>query len=340
MKTILSMAALALIMASCSSEDDNVVINNGNLPQEINIYQSVQGLPSKAAIAAGSTVKAMILTNDGDNKFESFIPRSTNTLNSDKEFANTTDRANATVGTFTANAGTGQAITLSTKLYYSTEKDTKVYVKGIAPNGDIENATVKFSQDGLQDVMYAEPVDAGSENSHETSPVLDFAHQTTQLKFAAKITRVQDGVKGGEWGKAAVSIQSIQIHDAELPLSMKIADGTVNWAAPMSHFSVPMSNTSPLNNEVAADVSQPVMMKNGTNITIDVTIRVGNDDKTFTRLPVMNDEKTFLTTEIGKSHLVTLNISEPTEASGVSPIEPTATVQEWKSGAAGSVDIL
>lgn len=336
MKTILSMAALALIMASCSSEDDNVVINNGNLPQEIQIYQSVQGLPSKAAIGTGDEVKAMILTNDGDGKFDSFSPRYVNTLNSSNEFANATDRANATVGKFKANATDGQAITLSTKLYYSTEKTTNVYVMGIAPNGDIENGTVKFSQDGLQDVMYAKPVSAGSENSHTTPIVLDFAHKTTQLKFAAKITRVS----GGEWNNAAVSIQSIQIHKAELPLSMNIAGGAVNWAAAVDHFSVPMSNTSPLAENSATDVSQPVMMRNGTNITIDVTMRVGTEDKTFTSLPVMKDgEAVSLTTEIGNSHLVTLNITEPTAASGVSPIAPTATVQEWQTGDAGSVEI-
>lgn len=337
MKTILSMAALALIMASCSSEDDNVVINNGNLPQEIQIYQSVQGLPSKAAIGTGDNVSAMILTNDGDNKFDSFSPRYVNTLKSeDNTFAAATDRANATVGTFIANVTTGQAITLSTKLYYSTEKTTNVYVMGIAPNGDIENAAVKFSQDGLQDVMYAAPVSAGSENSHETTPILNFAHKTTQLKFAAKITRVENG----EWGKAAVSIQSIQIHKAELPLSMNIADGAVNWAVAVDHFSVPMSNTSPLTDKVPADVSQPVMMKNGTNITIDVTMRVGSEDKTFTSLPVkQGDTSDNLTTVIGNSHLVTLNITEPTAASGVDPIAPTAKVQEWQTGAAGSVEI-
>lgn len=334
MKTILNMAALALIMASCSSEDDNVVINNGNLPQEIQIYQSVQGLPSKAAIGPGDEVKAMILTNDENNKFENFSPRYVNTLNSSNKFDAATDRANATVGKFKANATTGQAITLSTKLYYSTTAETNVYVMGIAPNGDIENGAVKFSQDGLQDVMYAAPVNAGSENS-QTPPVLDFAHQTTQLKFAAKITRVESG----EWNGAAVSIQSIQIHKAELPLSMNIAGGAVNWAAAVDHFSVPMSNTSPLADKSATDVSQPVMMRNGTNITIDVTMRIGSEDKTFTSLPVMKDESTPLTTEIGQSHLVTLNITEPTAASGVSPIEPTAKVQDWQTGAAGSVEI-
>lgn len=335
MKTILSMAALALIMASCSSEDDNVVINNGNLPQEIKIYQSVQGLPSKAAIGPGDKVSAMILTNDGGDAFTGFTPRLKNTLTAENTFANATDRANATVGTFIANATTGQAITLSTKLYYSTEASTGVYVMGIAPNGDIENGTVKFSQDGLQDLMYAAPVSAGSENSHTTPIVLDFAHKTTQLKFAAKITRVG----GGEWNGAAVSIQSIQIHKAELPLSMNIADGAVNWVTPVDHFSVPMSNTSPLTDKVPADVSQPVMMKNGTNITIDVTMRVGSEDKTFTSLPVMKDDSTPLTTLIGNSHLVTLNITEPTAASGVDPIKPTATVQDWISGDAGSVEI-
>lgn len=336
MKTILSMAALALIMASCSSEDDNVVINNGNLPQEIKIYQSVQGLPSKAAIGPGDKVSAMILTNDGGDAFTGFTPRLKNTLTAENTFANATDRANATVGTFIANATTGQAITLSTKLYYSTTAETDVYVMGIAPNGDIENGTVKFSQDGLQDVMYAAPVSAGSESSHSTSPVLDFAHKTTQLKFAAKITRVN----GGEWNGAAVSIQGIQIHKAELPLSMNITDGAVNWAVAVDHFSVPMSNTSPLTDKVPADVSQPVMMKNGTNITIDVTMRVGNEDKTFINLPVLKDgESASLTTLIGNSHLVTLNITEPVTASGVSPIAPTAKVQEWVPGDAGSVEI-
>ena len=339
MKKVLCMAALALLAASCSNDENEQVIDGkvGNV-SPIQITQTVAGVKTKAAIGSGSTVEAVILTHDGSNDFSSFVPKYDNTLNESNEFANATDRANVSIATFQAGTA-AKDVTLSTTLYYSTTKGDEVYILGVAPKGDIiQNKAIQFSQDGKQDVMYADKSSAGSENSHDSKPTLAFKHLTTQLKFAAKITRVANGVTG-EWGGASVHIKSIAIHNVSLPASLTFNDGKVAWASPLDHFSVPEIITTPLSS-TATEVSQPVMMNASSSTTIDVVITVGTTEKSYINLPV-NDEKTNsgLETEISKSHLITLDITEPAQASGISAITAQATVDEWTEGNSGTVTI-
>ena len=53
-KSLVSMAALALIMASCSNDEENV-INNGEVANAVpvQISQTVTGVETKAAIIPG-----------------------------------------------------------------------------------------------------------------------------------------------------------------------------------------------------------------------------------------------------------------------------------------------
>lgn len=335
MKKVLCMAALAVVFASCSDSNEDVVKvdNKATNVDAIQISQTVNGV-TKAAIGSGSTVEAIVLTHDGNDTFSPFTPVYANTLNASNAFENASDRANVSVATFTA--GTANSLTLSTTLYYSPVTTDNVHLLGVAPKGDIiENKAIQFTQDGKQDVMYAAKVSAGSQNLPSATPTLKFEHLTTQLKFAAKIKRVDDGT--GEWKGASVRVKSISIHKVELPASLTFDDGKIVWADKLDHFSVPEIIGTPLA-ATATDVSKPVMMNASSGISIDVVLTIGNSDKSYMNLPVKkgNDD---LVTEIKKSHLVTLEITEPTTASGVDPINAQATVAEWIAGDEGTVVI-
>lgn len=54
-KSLVSMAALALIMASCSNDEENVVTGNGEVTNAVpvQISQKVAGVETKAAVVPG-----------------------------------------------------------------------------------------------------------------------------------------------------------------------------------------------------------------------------------------------------------------------------------------------
>ena len=99
-KSLVSMAALALIMASCSNDEENV-INNGEVANAVpvQISQTVTGVETKAAIIPGNKMDAVIIMVDGNSSsasapdFDSFVPKKDNTLNNESKFASDGDRA-------------------------------------------------------------------------------------------------------------------------------------------------------------------------------------------------------------------------------------------------------
>ena len=109
-KSLVSMAALALIMASCSNDEENV-INNGEVANAVpvQISQTVTGVETKAAIIPGNKMDAVIIMVDGNSSsasapdFDSFVPKKDNTLNNESKFASDGDRANYANTQFTAS---------------------------------------------------------------------------------------------------------------------------------------------------------------------------------------------------------------------------------------------
>ncbi|MCD7849208.1 MAG: hypothetical protein LUH63_05400 [Parabacteroides sp.] len=175
-KVFLSMAALALIMASCSNEEvpgtNPEAVTNA---VAIRIGQTVKGLETKAPVVSGSTVKATVLMHDStENKkddWQNFTPVYGNTVNSSNSFDSNADRANVSTGTFIATVGTtkadeltGNEVSLAPTLYYPLKSNTQThaYLSAVAPEGTVDGQTVKMKEvDGLQDVMYAPTVDFG-----------------------------------------------------------------------------------------------------------------------------------------------------------------------------------
>ena len=110
-KSLLSMAALALIMASCSNDEENVVTGNGEVANAVpvQISQTVTGVESKAAIIPGNKMDAVIIMVDGNSSsasapdFDSFVPKKDNTLNNQNKFASDGGRANYASAQVTAS---------------------------------------------------------------------------------------------------------------------------------------------------------------------------------------------------------------------------------------------
>ena len=346
MKKILTMAAVALLAASCSNDKDVITpdLGTANAPVAIKLTQSVEGITTKAPITSGSQVEGIVVmvdvTSGHEHDWGSFNPVYKNEIDGATKELKT--RANVAGAVFTA--GTETDITLTPTLYYDNAQASpkNSHITAVVPSGTIESSKVVFGKvDGLQDVMtIGADQDAGTAASpNQNGCKLTFAHKTTQLVFAASYTSVAGGK--GEWEGKNVSIKSIKILGTQLPQSVNLTNGDVNWAT-ASDFSVPNITTTALST-TASTISPAVMLAPSNDIKLNVTINVGGTDRTFLNVPVMDSKNAGekLNAQEGYAHTVTLNITEPDKPTGdnVKALEVKATVNEWKQGNGGTVEL-
>lgn len=327
------MALLALLAVGCS-ENENM--SNPEIPvnaKPIQVGQRVQGV-TRAVVTEGSSVTATVLMCDGAiADWGSFTAVKKNTI------TNGTLEARANVSTASFKAGTSAAVTLTPFLYYDhTTNTTKSHLVAVAPDGTVgASGTVVTMKDvdGQQDVMHASAVDAGSEDA-SVVPNFTFHHLTTQLSFEIKIT---EAAGTGVWDNKAVAVKNISVQSAQLPQSVDAADGKVSWSAPAA-LDVPNLTSVSLNG-IASKVGNPVMIKGEGTVKVDVTLAVGDVDIPITNV-VIKDSSTGndLTTGTGESHLISLNVIEPSATTGGEvTVSAKATVTPWKDGASGSADV-
>ena len=334
MKTKLSVAAMALLLASCSSNDNDLLPENPVNATPIQVSQSVQGMvKTRAAVGVGSDVTATVLVADGDQAADwtKFSPVLANEVKEDGGQNKLTTRA--TVSTASFKAGSKATVSLNPILYYHTTASTKSWLAAVAPAGTVSGTTVTIPQtDGEQDVMLADAAEAGSSSS-ASNPELTFKHLTTQLNFEMKLTTQ---ASGGEWTDKTVSLKKISVQDAQVPAEVNA--GVSKWtdAAVMNVGGI----SSVALGADAVRVGNPLMIQASGQVVIDAVISVGGTDITFSNVTIKKqDNTTDLSTEAGKSHLITLNVTEPLTPEDATKMTVTATVTDWVAGDAGKADL-
>lgn len=334
MKTKLSLALLTMLIAAGCSESDQ-----SNLPDSpvnavpIRIGQSVSAV-SRAVAEDGVNVTATILRCDGDtpSDWSKFTKVDKNKINeSTKQLE---DRASVSAASFTV--GAAKEISLNQVLYYHTDNSTNSFVAGVSPAGQVANTgtVVAFSQkDGTQDVMYAPAITVGNGGAAAPSCDLKFTHQTTQLNFDIKLDKVSGG---GEWNGKRIALKSIAVQEVAVPQSVDVANGNVTWSSATT-LAVP-GITETVIAETATAVGNPFMIKESTQVLLDVTITIDGAEKFFNNVRVVNGNSDLATT-IGKSHKITLTIKEPASAEDAVSITTTATVTPWVVGDSGTAEL-
>ena len=204
MKTKLSVAAMALLLASCSSNDNDLLPENPVNATPIQVSQSVQGMvKTRAAVGVGSDVTATVLVADGDQAADwaNFSPVLANEVK--EENGQNKLKTRATVSTASFKAGSKATVSLNPILYYHTTTGTKSWLAAVAPAGTVSGTTVTIPQtDGEQDVMLADAAAAGSSSS-ASEPELTFKHLTTQLNFEMKVTAQNHQLKENQSAESA-----------------------------------------------------------------------------------------------------------------------------------------
>lgn len=333
MKTKLSLALLTLLIAAGCSESDQ-----SNLPDSpvnavpIHIGQSVSAV-SRAVAENGTSVTATILRCDGDtpSDWSGFTKVDKNVIDGSKQL---TARASVSAASFVV--GTTKEISLNQVLYYHTDNSTNSFVAGVSPAGQVANTgtVVAFSQkDGTQDVMYAPAITVGNGGAAALSCDLKFTHQTTQLNFEIKLDKVAGG---GEWNGKRIALKSIAVQEVAVPQSVDAANGNVTWSSATT-LAVP-GITETVIAETATAVGNPFMIKESTQVLLDVTITVDGAEKLFNNIRVVNGDSDLATTT-GKSHKITLTMKEPATAADAVNITTTATVTPWVVGDSGTAEL-
>ncbi len=345
MKTKLSVAAMALLLASCSSNDNDLLPENPVNATPIQVSQSVQGMvKTRAAVGVGSDVTATVLVADGSSNnpdaadWANFSPVLANEVTEDGGQNKLTTRA--TVSTASFKAGSKATVSLNPILYYHTTSGTKSWLAAVAPAGTVSGTTVTIPQtDGEQDVMLADAAEAGSSSSQQ-KPELTFKHLTTQLNFEMKLTTQ---ASGGEWDGQTVSLKKISVQDAQVPAEVNVAPasgkaGVSKWTA-AAVMNVGGISSVTLGAD-AVRVGNPLMIQASGQVVIDAVISVGGTDITFSNVTIKKaDNSADLSTEAGKSHLITLNVTEPLTPEDATKMTVTATVTDWVAGDAGKADL-
>mgnify|MGYP000759717844 FL=1 len=316
MKTKLSVAAMALLLASCSSNDNDLLPENPVNATPIQVSQSVQGMvKTRAAVGVGSDVTATVLVADGSSNnadaadWANFSPVLANEVTEDGGQNKLTTRA--TVSTASFKAGSKATVSLNPILYYHTTAGTKSWLAAVAPAGTVSGTTVTIPQtDGEQDVMLADAAEAGSSSSKQ-SPELTFKHLTTQLNFEMKVT----AQNGGEWSGQTISLKKISVRNAQVPVEVNVAPAS-GKAGVSKWTDAAMMNVGGISSVAlgadAVRVGNPLMIQASGQVVIDAVISVGGTDITFNNVTIKKqDNKTNLSTAAGKSHLITLNVTEP-----------------------------
>ena len=147
MKTKLSVAAMALLLASCSSNDNDLLPENPVNATPIQVSQSVQGMvKTRAAVGVGSDVTATVLVADGSSSngdaadWANFSPVLANEVKEDG--GQNKLKTRATVSTASFKAGSKATVSLNPILYYHTTTGTKSWLAAVAPAGTVSGLSL------------------------------------------------------------------------------------------------------------------------------------------------------------------------------------------------------
>ena len=301
-KVFLSMLAVAAL-AACSNDDNNVT-DNDLVP--IRLGAGVENVVTKAPINSGDAFAAGIAGWEAAQNAAVYTENPT---------WNTTIAVAKAVD---PDEGSSM-VTWTAQQHYNNAADIYTYMKAWHPAGTLSGTTVTFdgnNTDGTDDVLYLEKVVSG--NKESATLTLPFVHKTAQLIF--KVVK-------GEGFATGTTINKIEVRDAETPKGINLATDALVYNAATT-LAIPgieattgeailaEDATTPANNIVG----EPVMIREGGELYINVLLKEDGDDKEFTNTKVTIDGGTVL--EVGKAYTITLTV-------GREGIMANATVEDW-----------
>ena len=202
-----------------------------------------------------------------------------------------------------------EAITLNPSQVYAPDDDVKTHMKAWYPAGKVEAGKVTFENtDGTVDAMLAGEV-VGSKWDNE-GKVLEFTHETTQVKFV---------VKAGSGLDAGTLLKGITIVDAELPTGFDLEADAVTYAGKADLVVPGIDGSLVIGTTAAGDAAgEPVMIRPMAGNQLHLEVATSTNDL-FEVVATIDDDPNFVA---GKAYTITLTFVQ-------SDVLLSATVTPW-----------
>ena len=223
--------------------------------------------------------------------------------------------ASATTGDYTTNAWSSTvtfvasptptaALSFSPARYYPMD-NSPIYIRGYYPAGTLSGKTVTLAGDGTEDVMLT----AQASGTKATAGALSFVfnHLLTQLQFKL--------VAGAGYPASGVNVTSLVIKQQKPPATLDLNTSSLTYTTK----DLTLSGTFPILT-AGSTINNYPMVKSGEALTVAVTT---SDGVTYPESTIS------VTTEVGKSHLITLTFTPKEITSSIS-------VTAWQTGGTGS----
>lgn len=299
--SILAMASIAA-MTSCSSENDiidEVNPQGGNEKVEIKVSAGVSTIETKAPIQSGQATTVNILRKDGDGPYAGTPIGVEITDQTDNLFS-------------------------SSPQYYNIDGTKNTFFFGYYPAIAPQNNIVTFEQDGKEDVLLSNVLDAGNKATPALNPSLTFDHQLSLIKFTF--------VQGGQY-PADDEVTSIKIKGVELPASLDITTRNITWTTDKANsgitaFSNGTYSIAP-NNGTSINEVDALMVEPGKKFTLEI---VTKNNGTFDVQNIQIGGKTDQVTEKGKQYNITLTFSKK-------EVKASASIVSWGDVINGSGEV-
>lgn len=215
----------------------------------------------------------------------------------------TTNAWTATVA-FVASPTPTSALSFTPPQYYPVNSSS-IYIKGYYPAGTLSGKTVTLSADGTEDVMISNQ--ASGTKATDSPLSFTFNHLLTQLQFKF--------VSGSGYPASGVNVTSLVIKQQKAPATLDLNTAALTYTTK----DLTLTGTFPITT-AGATVSSYPMVKSAEAVSVVVTT---SDGVTYPESPIT------ITTETGKSHLITLTFTPK-------GITVAISVAAWQTGGQGS----
>lgn len=205
---------------------------------------------------------------------------------------------------FVASPTPTAALSFSPARYYPVD-NSPIYIRGYYPAGTLSGKTVTLAGDGTEDVMLT----AQASGTKATAGALSFVfnHLLTQLQFKL--------VAGAGYPASGVNVTSLVIKQQKTPATLDLNTSSLTYTTK----DLTLSGTFPILT-AGSTINNYPMVKSGEALTVAVTT---SDGVTYPESTIS------VTTEVGKSHLITLTFTPKEITSSIS-------VTAWQTGGTGS----
>ena len=308
--SMISIAATVAAMTACTSESDpiNEVVNPKDAKVEIKLNAGVSSISTKAAIESDAS------GNPSSNVEHVFLYKQEGNTEPTWGSANLGNAIGVTIN----NDG---KIDFGANTQYYPVDGKNVYFIGYHTGSTTAETPatgnkIPVTITGVEDVLYANSINAGKRGDVTAVPKMKFKHLLTQIKF----TLQKDANVTGDISVTSIKITQASEAGLNTTFNMSLADGALSdWAGTTSEIVVTNVPTGNLTTNASSSTDGVLLQPEATSITIEVTSASFPDSKLTTKI----NGVTAGVFKAGTSYTIALTVKDKS-------VSGSASIEQWK----------